>query len=153
MSGLGPAVLDRSYYGDTCFARMLAKGGEMTTDEFDTYQTLYQAMTATVLLPTVCVRVLVDPETSQRRIAKRIEARSGRAPEKVIDLGYLQALDHEIEHMVGVLRAQGVTVIDLPWDTERETEEQRGQTVRALAARVRAIRPVDLFLDLHRRAV
>jgi deoxyadenosine/deoxycytidine kinase len=151
MSGQGPAVLDRSYYGDTCFARMLAKSGDMTDSEFGTYQTLYQGMTASVLLPNVCVRVLVDPETSQERIMRRMELREGRRSESAIDVGYLRALDREIEHMVGVLRAQGVTILDMPWDVDRDTPAQRAQAVKSLASRIRAIEPVDFFLDLHRR--
>ena len=147
----GVAVLDSSYFQDTCFARMLVKAGDMSPDEFTTYRTLYQAMTASVLLPNVCIRVLVDPVAAQQRLATRLEQRTGRAPEKVIDLGYLQALDHEIGHMVGTLRGLGVTTIDLPWDTERESPAQRAQTVRALAQRILALEPVDLFLDLHRR--
>lgn len=152
LNGQGCAVLDRSFMGDTCFARMLTKSGKMSADEFKTYSLLYQAMTASVLLPNVCIRVLVDPETSQRRIARRIEQREGRAPEKVIDLDYLKALDLEIEHMVGVLRQQGVTVLDVPWDAERDGADQRAQTVKSLAARIRGLQPVDAFLDLHRRS-
>lgn len=151
MSGAGPAVLDRSYYGDTCFARMLARSGDMSDDEFATYRTLYHAMTASVLLPNVCVRVLVDPETSLERIMRRYEARDGRKVEAGIPLEYLQALDREIEHMVGVLRAQGVTILDMPWDVDRDTAAQRAQAVKSLAARIRALEPVDMFLDLHRR--
>ena len=151
MSGAGPAVLDRSYYGDTCFARMLAQSGHMSKVEFETYQTLYHAMTASVLLPTVCVRMLVAPKTSQQRIVKRYEQREGRRAENVIDLDYLQALDKEIDHMAGVLRAQGVTVIDMPWDVDRDSPEQRQQAVAGLAARILALTPVDLFLDMHRR--
>ena len=147
----GPSVLDRSYYGDTCFARMLAKSGHLTQDEFATYQTLYHSMTASVLLPNVCIRVLVDPKTSQQRIVKRYEEREGRQMENVIGLGYLQALDKEIDHMVSVLRHQGVTVIDMPWDVVRDTADQRAQAVAGLAARIQSLEPLDLFLDLHRR--
>jgi hypothetical protein len=60
-------------------------------------------------------------------------------------------LELEIDHMTGVLRSQGVTVLDMPWDTTRETEETRQAAVEALAARIRGFSPPDFFLDLHRR--
>jgi deoxyadenosine/deoxycytidine kinase len=151
MQGFGHAVLDRSYFGDTAFARLQLKMGIMSDREFRTYSSIYQAMTASVLLPTVCVRVLASPEVCNARVAKRMESETGRVCETAIDLNYLQGLDMEIDHMVGVLRNQGVTVLDMPWDTNRESPETRQGTVEALASRIRAITPPDLFLDLHRR--
>ena len=153
MQGYGHAVLDRSLMGDTAFARLQLKLGAMSEREFETYRSLYHAMTATVLLPTICLRVLVSPEESAKRIAKRYEAREGRACEKAIDLEYLKKLDTEIDHMVSVLRQQGVAVLDVPWDTERDTRETRASSVEYLARRVEALEPVDLFLDLHRRTI
>lgn len=151
--GTGHAVLDRSYYGDTCFARMLAKNGLMLPEEFETYQMLYHEMTKFVLLPSVCVRILVSPSTANARIRRRAEARDGRKCETVIDADYLHALDNEIGYMVGVLRQQGVLILDIPWDAERDTPQQRDVTVRALAERILNYNPPDLFLDLHRRTV
>jgi len=149
----GPAVLDRSYYGDTAFARVQAKMGLMSKREFNTYSNIYHAMTASVLLPTICVRILVSPETCNERIAKRMEKELGRRCESSIDLNYLKTLDTEIDHMVGVLRYQGVTIFDVPYDVDRDTAVQREQTVKSLAARINAIEPPDYFLDLHRRTL
>lgn len=153
MQGFGHAVLDRSYFGDTAFARLQVKSGLMSQREFDTYSSLYQAMTASVLLPNVCVRVLASPEVCNQRVAKRMEVETGRKCETAIDLSYLQGLETEIDHMVNVLRSQGVIVFDMPWDTDRDTPETRASAVNALAARIAALTPPDLFLDLHRRTV
>lgn len=153
LNGRGHTVLDRSYFGDTCFARMLAKSGKLTPDEFETYRLLYQEMTASVLLPHVCVRILGDVETAAERIARRASEREGRRCENVIDLDYLRALDDEISLMVGVLARQGVVVLDMPWDADRDTPEQRQAAVTGLARRIEKIAPPDLFLDLHRRTV
>ena len=150
MQGAGYAILDRSYFGDTAFAKVQVKRGLMSPDEFATYSLLYHGMTASVLLPAVCVRLQVSPETCNRRIKKRMEAETGRTCENAIDLGYLRDLDDEINHMVGVLRSQGVTILDIPWDEDR-TEEQRLDAVREIAGRIEDIEPVDAFLDLHRR--
>ena len=153
LSGRGHAVLDRSYFGDTCFARLQLKTGAMTLREFNTYRSLYHAMTASVLLPNVCVRLLVSPEIANRRISSRMEQRDGRKCEQAIDIQYLVDLDREISHMVDVLRHQGVTVIDMPWDVDRDSVESRQVAVESLAARISEEIPPDPFLDLHRRTL
>lgn len=151
MQGHGNAILDRSYFGDTAFARLQLRRQTMTQREFDTYTSIYHAMTAQVLLPNICVRILVSPETCNHRISSRMKTETGRECETAIDIDYLKALDREIDHMVGVLRSQGVTVLDVPWDTDRDTPEARRSAVESLAARIQGIEPPDFFLDLHRR--
>jgi deoxyadenosine kinase len=153
LSGRGHSVLDRSYFGDTCFARLQLRNGAMSQREFETYKALYHTMTASVLLPNVCVRLLVAPEIAKRRIEARMTERAGRRCESTIDLKYLVDLDREISHMVGVLRGQGVTVMDMPWDVDRESEEQRKAAVQSLACRIAEQDPPDAFLDLHRRTL
>jgi len=82
-----------------------------------------------------------------------MEAQTGRKCEDVIDLKYLIDLDHEISHMADVLRKQGVAVIDMPWDVDRDSELDRKAAVEGLAARIVENEAVDLFLDTHRRTV
>ncbi len=153
LSGVGHAVLDRSYFGDTCFARLQLKNGAMTQREFNTYQSIYHAMTASVMLPSICVRLLVQPEIALERVGKRMEAETGRKCEVGIDLTYLKDLDREISRMGSILRQQGVTVIDMPWDVDRDTKEARKIAVDSLAARIEEQEPLDQFLDLHRRTL
>ena len=153
MSGQGHAVLDRSFYGDTCFARLQLKNKAMSQLEFNTYRDMYHRMTAHVLLPNVCIRLLVSPTTAAERIRGRMEDREGRQCEKAIDLDYLYNLDQEITNMTSVLRNQGVMVLDMPWDVERGDPVARGEAVRGLAARIRELEPPDPFLDLHRRTI
>lgn len=147
------AVMDSAFYQDTAFARVQRSLGLMDAREFATYQLIYQAMTASVLLPTVCVRMLCTPETCNERIMHRMEKQEGRRCEQAIDLTYLRLLDAEISHMCSVLRDQGVLVIEVLYDTDRDSVSQREQTVVSLATRIKAIEPPDLFLDLHRRTV
>lgn len=153
MQGYGPAIIDRPYQGDTCFARLQLKRGIMAQREFDSYQLIYHAMTASVLQPTVFIRVLASPTVCQERIAKRLELRDGRKCESGISLDYLQDLDRELDHMISVLKYQGVIVFDVPWAADRDSPETRKQTVEDLAERILAIAPPDIFLDLHRRTL
>ena len=147
------SLLDSSYWQDTAFAHLQLKLGLMSQREFDTYSLIYRGMTASVMLPSVCLRVLVSPEIANQRVARRMEKETGRRCETAIDLDYLRGLDREIDHMVGVLRSQGVTILDVPWDTDRDSPEARRSAVESLASRIQALSPVDSFLDLHRRAV
>lgn len=153
MMGRGHAVLDRSFYGDTCFARLMNRTGEISDREFDTYRTIYQSMTASVLLPSICFRLKVDPEVAAERIRRRASDRAGRRSELVIDLGYLRSLDAEIDATVGVLRGQGVRVVEIPWDMDLQTPEGRAMVVRDLAQTVENARPTDLFLQHHTRII
>jgi hypothetical protein len=66
---------------------------------------------------------------------------------------YLRGLDREIDHMTQTLRSMGVPVLDVPWDVDRDTLEQRASTVQALAARIEDLCPPDPFLDSHRRTL
>lgn len=147
------AVMDRSFQGDTAFARLQLKRGHMTQREFDTYRSLYHAMTASVLLPNFCIVLKVDPEVSARRILRRMQVQTGRACETTIDTEYLGQLNHEIEHMASVLQSQGVRVIEVPWNDDRETPEDREDVVATLVSQIRGYDPPDLFLDLHRRTI
>lgn len=153
MQGYGHSILDRSFYGDTAFARLQLGLGLMSQTEFNTYSTLYHAMTANVLLPTICLRILVTPETAQARIQSRKEKELGRKCESAISLDYLQALDREIDHMITVLRNQGVVVWDVPWDPDRDTPKTRKQTIAGLVHRIETLEPRDMFLDTHRRSL
>lgn len=145
------AVMDSSYWQDTAFARLQVKTGLMTQREFETYATIYQAMTASVMLPSVCIRILTSPETCNRRISSRMAIETGRQCEQAIDLTYLQNLDEEITQVTEILGHQGVDVISLPWDTNRNTPEARQEVVQTLAARVHAVELRDPFLALHKR--
>lgn len=153
MNGMGNAVLDSSYWQDTAFARLQLRTGLMSEREFQTYSSIYQAMTASVMLPSILIRVLTSPEVCQNRVRKRMEKETGRKCESVIDLSYLQGLETEIDHMVNVLRAQGVTVMDVPWDTDRDTPESRSAAIEALAHRIQSLSPPDFFLNQHRRTL
>lgn len=148
LSGLGHAILDRSYFGDTSFARLQVREGHMTEREYRTYQSMYKVMTASVLLPNFCIRLLVNPVTSERRIAGRMKTQEGRVCERTISLDYLQALEREIDHMAKVLQGQGCEILNVPWDVEREDPEARNEAVQSLVSRINGYDPPDMFLDI-----
>jgi deoxyadenosine/deoxycytidine kinase len=152
MSGKGPVFLDRSYFGDTAFARLQLLQGTMTSDEYETYRSIYSAMTASVLLPNVCVLLEVSPEVAAERIDRRASERAGRRCEKVIDLEYLRHLDVEIRQMVDTLGSQGVEVVRIPYNEDRPSGSSRKAVVEKVSDLMRKIPTPDLFAS-HRRSI
>jgi deoxyadenosine/deoxycytidine kinase len=153
MNGAGHAILDRSFYGDTAFANVQWELDSINLKEFESYASIYEAMTASVLFPTFCIRLLVTPEICLERVEKRKRDNPGRHCEESITLDYLQRLDRAIDHMVRVLNQQGVIIIDMPWDVDRSTPESRQSAIDALAERIKSMKPLNWFLDKHRRII
>lgn len=149
LAGAGPALLDRSFYGDVSFAHLQKEMGYMTAHEFQTYQTIYQAMTASVLLPSICIRLLVDPENCNQRIAERMQRLEGRRCEQAISLEYLEKLDVEIGRMTQVLQGQGVEIVEVDYNEARSASE-RLPVLQELAERINSFQVLDIF-NLHRR--
>jgi deoxyadenosine/deoxycytidine kinase len=152
LRGAGHAILDRSYHGDTCFARLQRRRGLMSEREFGTYTTLYHEMTATILKPTICIRLLVTPEDCLRRVKQRMVAEEKRACEAAVDLGYLVDLNEEIGALCGTLQRQGVVVWEVPWDADLDETTQES-VARALASRINGLTIPDEFGALHGRTV
>ena len=150
MSGRGHAVVDRSFYGDVAFLELQHRDGHVDDREYRTYKRLYACMTAFVRLPSVCLRLLVDPAVAARRVDERASRIEGRKCENVIDTGYLQRLDEEIDRVVHELQLGGVMILDTHWDQDRPDAGARREAVRALATRI--LRNGEPTLrDLHRR--
>lgn len=150
MAGRGHAVVDRSVYGDVSFLELQRRDGHVDDREYRTYKRLYAAMTAFVRLPSVCLRLLVDPAVAARRIDERASRVAGRKCESVIEVGYLQRLDEEIDQVVRELQLGGVTIMDVHWDQDRPDTGARQEAVRALAFRILRIGDPALR-HLHRR--
>jgi deoxyadenosine/deoxycytidine kinase len=151
--GAGDAVLDRSYFGDVSFAHVQLQLEYMDKRDFDTYLGIYKAMSRHVKYPNVCIRLLVSPEVCLARIQKRITERSGRFCEDGISLDYLQRLDREISRTTEFLRTQGTLVLDVGWDTDRESEVQRAQSVQGLVQRILTHELPDMAATIHQRTI
>ena len=115
--------MDRSYFGDACFARVQDKLGYFSEAEFQSYFHMHKDMQMNILYPTAAVFLEASPETCNRRIAKRITEKTGRACESAIDLDYLRMLNDEIQRMKQDLRNQGVPVIEIDWNEDKTPDE------------------------------
>ena len=145
-------VIDRSYFGDTAFARLQLKNGTMTQDEYNTYVMCYHNMTSNVLLPQFCVHLITSPEVSANRINKRMEDQTGRKCESVIDLQYLQDLHNEEDNMISTLEKQGVHIIRLEWNATK-SEEEITSVIKNICNDIKKFKVPDMLLDLHRRTM
>ena len=145
-------VIDRSYFGDTAFARLQLKNGTLTQDEYNTYVTCYHNMTSSVLLPQICIHLITTPEVSNKRIAKRMEIQTGRKCESAIDLKYLEDLHKEETLMIDTLEKQGVKIIRLDWNEEK-TEEEIKDSIKKICEDVNDYIIPDLLMNLHRRTL
>lgn len=118
----GWAVMDRSYFGDSCFANVQKKLGLFSEAEYESYYHLHKDMQAGLLYPTAAIFLKTSPQTSAARISKRMTENTGRACESAIDLDYLKLLDAEIDALAAELKARGVPVLILDWDQDLSHE-------------------------------
>jgi deoxyadenosine/deoxycytidine kinase len=128
------AVIDRSIYGDVCFARLQRDLGTMPEREFQTYLDLYESLLApNIKQPDICVWLNVSVDIAFKRVLSRMEQREGRRCEAAIDKDYLFALDEKIKSTVQELSSQGVEIIEIPWDDNRPEPTDRLQYVQQVA--------------------
>ena len=145
-------VIDRSYFGDTAFARLQLKNGSLSVDEYNTYAMCYQNMTSNVLLPQICIYLDIKPEIAAERIRKRMEIETGRTCENVIDINYLKQLESEELIVIETLQKIGVFVIKLDWDTDRKESEMKS-IIKDIVCKINDYKVPDMLLDLHRRTM
>lgn len=97
-------ILDRSVYGDRCFARLVHKDGFMTFDEYEDYSELHRTMLEYTPKPDIVVFLECDIETSLARINKRMGYLENRLCESAIKKEYLQSLQRELDILKDELR-------------------------------------------------
>ena len=146
MSTGKPAVMDRSFYGDTCFAHVQADDGTLTANEYATYRELFHIMSSTVLLPSVVIFLDVTPEVAAERVRRRLADRDTRRCEEAIDLDYLRRLDRQERELVAELERTGVKTLRIPWDEDIAVgSQQYVEKVRDVARNVRELPADRLF--------
>ena len=122
-------ILDRSYYGDICFANVQSKAAYFTPWECESYLKAHRNMREFIEPPTAAIFLCAPPEICKQRIDKR--ARPCETGKKPISVAYLVALDEEIGKLERVLDAR-CRVMHMPWHLEL-TNEQIESQARAVA--------------------
>lgn len=115
LGGRGWYILDRSYYGDVCFARVQEKMGYFTDDERNTYIQAHRNMRAFLELPSAAIFLAAPPSVCKARIDRRgRECETGRKP---ISTDYIEALENELELLEDILDARCHTM-HLDWSAD-----------------------------------
>lgn len=114
-------VMDRSYFGDLCFANVQRKLGYFTDFEFNSYVTAHRNMER-IPFPTVAIFLKAAPETCKKRISKRMTEKAGRACESTIDIEYLANLQKEIDGLEEFMEKTS-NVISLDWNDDLNSEQ------------------------------
>jgi len=104
-----PAILDRSIYEDTIFARMHYEEGTLDARDWETYISHFHVMQGFLRYPDVILYLNVSPEKALERINLR-----SRDAEAGLPLEYLQKLHKGYEEFVEEM-ARYTVVIDLDW--------------------------------------
>lgn len=121
-NGCGFVILDRSYYGDVCFANVQKELGYFSQRDYDTYLCHHTDMKAFLEPPAVAIFLEVSPETCKQRISKRMSEKAGRKCESDISIDYLKRLDREIETLADSM--EGNTIVKrLSWNGEKADDE------------------------------
>lgn len=128
-NGKGWYILDRSYYGDVCFARVQLAMGYFTEGQFKSYLDAHKSLRSFLEPPSAAIFLRAKPETCNRRIARR-----ARDCEAGIDPGYLEAIQEQIDRLETSLRHR-TRVIALEWDDDRSDDDLRAEA-RAVALRL-----------------
>lgn len=116
--GNGFVVMDRSYYGDVCFANVQLQMGYFTQRDYETYLSHHTDMKVHLEPPAMAIFLDVAPSICKDRIGKRMSEKEGRKCEAGIDLAYLDALDAEINKLADSMT--GKTVVKrLDWDGDK----------------------------------
>lgn len=132
----GFVVMDRSYYGDVCFANVQRELGYFSERDYSTYLCHHTDMKVNLEPPAMAIFLHVDTEVCKERINKRLSEREGRKCESGITLTYLNQLDSEIRKLADSMRGKTI-VKELPWAINR-SEDDIASSCNSLSLEIRA---------------
>lgn len=117
----GFVVMDRSYYGDVCFANVQRELGYFSERDYTTYLSHHTDMKVNLEPPAMAIFLRVDTSVCKERINLRLSEKEGRKCESGITIDYLERLDSEIKRLLDSLK--GKTIIkELPWASEKSDD-------------------------------
>lgn len=132
----GTAILDRSVWGDACFAEAHASVGTMSANEYGTYNALFDIVTADLVRPDVVLWLDVPQDEIIRRIERRAGSRVDRASERALRDDYLRELRKNMDGL-RLCYEDGGKLVPLAWG---EVELGSQERERALDDAVKTLR-------------
>ena len=120
LAGKGWYILDRSYYGDVCFAKVQERCGYFTPAECASYMQAHRNMREFVELPAAAIFLEAPADVCLSRIERR--ARPCETGAKPIPIDYLRMLGAEIDALRNVLSTR-CAVHSIPWENDKTPQE------------------------------
>ena len=114
MAGQGWFVLDRSFYGDLCFAAVQMRRGYFSRAQVESYHSAHRSMELHLGMPTAAIFLHAGAEDCRARISKRMSEKEGRACESGIEIAYLEELQAEIDTLEAYMNGR-TRVFSTPW--------------------------------------
>lgn len=114
MAGQGWFILDRSFYGDLCFAAVQMHRGYFSQAQVESYHSAHRNMQLHLGMPTAAFFLHADPDECRSRISKRISEKAGRVCESGIEIEYLAELQTEIDALEAYMAGK-TRVFSTPW--------------------------------------
>jgi deoxyadenosine/deoxycytidine kinase len=138
----GFVVMDRSYYGDVCFANVQKDNGFFTERDYLTYMMHHHDMKLNLEPPAAAIFLNVSTEKSMERIAHRASVIAGRECESGYTLEYVEAIGREIDTLQKSMKKY-TNVFSLDWNEDRIKPEIE-QVCVEMAAMIRSL-PCDVY--------
>lgn len=113
----GFVVLDRSYYGDVCFANVQRQLGYFSERDYETYLSHHADMKVNLEPPAAAIFLCVTPEVCKARINRRMRESEGRECESGITIDYLKRLDREIRCLADYMTSSTI-IYKEPWNCD-----------------------------------
>lgn len=123
MTGRGWYIMDRSFFGDLCFANVQRKDGFFNNDEFKSYVGNNNILRTFLHYPTAAIFLDVTPEECVRRMKKRMEKNTGRKCESNYNMDYFESLQAEITNLACFLTSKCSYLKVLQWNDEKNAEQ------------------------------
>lgn len=129
------AILDRSLFGDRCFAEMHHDAGNISDLQMHAYDTAVQSMQLMIFPPTILVFLDVDPPTALERIRER-----DRSVENSLELDYLKRLRAKYHKLINNAKSgnypwsHAVQVLHIPWDATTASDRAWDAVASSLEA-------------------
>jgi len=111
-------ILDRSIYGDLCFAKIQKEEQYLSGEEYASYLRHFSILSSLVPPADVCIHLDITPEQAVSRIKKR-----GRGYESEIPISYLQMLHDQLTHLPTYLPSE-TRYLRVAWE-DMEKGERR----------------------------
>jgi len=113
--------LDRGLPGDRCFATMHLHKGNITPEQWNTYELLFDNAISRIHPPALLLFLDVEPDIAMERVKNR-----NRGAEAGLTIAYLKDLRKGYLDLLGEIEAKthrwsdGIELMRIPWNTDHQ---------------------------------